>query len=192
MKAVAAMSLNRVIGRAGAIPWHVPGDFRWFKSLTMGGILLMGSRTLLSLGRPLPGRGHVVLSRDPAGLLGRDGSWPAFWENAQKAGWRVRSSEEWEGWGGVGEREIWLMGDAAGVLEGPEGGRSVFLAGGAQLYGQLLGACSELYLSVVEQVVEGDAFFPEFESCFNLEETVLRSEGFHVCRYRRRGSVLEG
>lgn len=63
LHAVAAMSLNRVIGAHGRIPWHLPEDFRWFKALTTGHILLMGRKTFQSIGRPLPGRRTIVLSR---------------------------------------------------------------------------------------------------------------------------------
>ncbi len=62
-KAIAAMSLNRVIGRGAEIPWHLPEDFKWFKETTMGCVLVMGRRTFESIGRPLPGRETVVLSR---------------------------------------------------------------------------------------------------------------------------------
>ena len=62
-KAIAAMSLNRVIGRGAEIPWHLPEDFKWFKETTMGCGLVMGRRTFESIGRPLPGRETVVLSR---------------------------------------------------------------------------------------------------------------------------------
>ena len=62
--AVAAMSLNRVIGKEGKIPWHLPEDFKWFKRLTMGGVLVMGRKTFDSLGRKsLPGRTSIVVSR---------------------------------------------------------------------------------------------------------------------------------
>ena len=63
MKAVAAMSLNRVIGRDGQIPWHLPEDFKWFKRLTTGHVVLMGRKTFAALGRPLPHRTNLVLSR---------------------------------------------------------------------------------------------------------------------------------
>jgi dihydrofolate reductase len=62
-KAIAAMSLNRVIGRDNRIPWHLPEDFRWFKRATTGHILVMGRRTFESIGKPLPGRETVVVSR---------------------------------------------------------------------------------------------------------------------------------
>jgi dihydrofolate reductase len=61
--AIAAMSENRVIGDHGKIPWHLPEDFRWFKHKTMGGTLVMGRKTFESIGKPLPGRKTVVLSR---------------------------------------------------------------------------------------------------------------------------------
>ena len=57
------MAKNRVIGAHGAIPWHLPEDFRWFKRATMGGVIVMGRKTYESLGKPLPGRENVVLSR---------------------------------------------------------------------------------------------------------------------------------
>jgi dihydrofolate reductase len=63
MKAIAAMARNRVIGAAGAIPWHLPEDFRWFKRTTLGGVVVMGRKTFESLGKPLPGRRNVVISR---------------------------------------------------------------------------------------------------------------------------------
>lgn len=62
-KAIAAMSLNRVIGNGNEIPWHLPEDFKWFKQTTMGHVLVMGRKTYESIGRPLPGRETVVLSR---------------------------------------------------------------------------------------------------------------------------------
>lgn len=62
-KAIAAMSLNRVIGRGREIPWHLPEDFQWFKRTTYGHILAMGRRTFEAIGRPLPGRTTYVLSR---------------------------------------------------------------------------------------------------------------------------------
>jgi dihydrofolate reductase len=60
---VAAMSAKRVIGADGKIPWHLPEDLRWFKELTMGGTLLMGRVTYDSIGKPLPGRTTIVMSR---------------------------------------------------------------------------------------------------------------------------------
>lgn len=57
------MSLNRVIGAANQIPWHLPEDFKWFKQMTTGHVIVMGRRTFESIGRPLPNRTTVVVSR---------------------------------------------------------------------------------------------------------------------------------
>lgn len=63
---IVAMSSNRVIGIDGQLPWHLPADLQRFKQLTMGQTLLMGRKTFESIGRPLPGRQTIVVSRNPA------------------------------------------------------------------------------------------------------------------------------
>ena len=63
---IAAMSENRVIGRDGGLPWHLPADLAFFKRVTLGKPIIMGRRTCQSLKGPLPGRRNIVLSRDPA------------------------------------------------------------------------------------------------------------------------------
>jgi len=62
---VAAVARNGVIGVDGGLPWRIPGDMSRFKDLTMGGALVMGRETFESIGRPLPGRTSIVLTRDP-------------------------------------------------------------------------------------------------------------------------------
>jgi dihydrofolate reductase len=147
---MAAMSLNRVIGCGGKIPWHLPEDFRWFKRMTMGHVLVMGRKTFESIGRPLPGRETLVLSR--AGF-------------AHPGVRTVRSAEE---------------------IAEVTAGRVVFVCGGAEVYAQLLPRCHDLYLSVVGREVEGDAFFPEFESGFELAAVVAAFPEFEIRHYRRR------
>ena len=70
---IAAIARNRVIGRAGGMPWHIPGELRRFRALTLGQPVIMGHTTYRSLDAPLPGRTSIVLSRHsldlPAGVL---------------------------------------------------------------------------------------------------------------------------
>ncbi len=68
MTLVAALADNGVIGVAGGLPWRLPDDLRRFKALTMGRPMLMGRRTFESIGRPLPGRRNLVLTRRPQSL----------------------------------------------------------------------------------------------------------------------------
>ncbi len=63
---IAVMAANRVIGRDGETPWHIPEELLFFKETTMGHPLIMGRRTFASLPGPLPGRENIILSRDPA------------------------------------------------------------------------------------------------------------------------------
>jgi len=63
---VVARAINGVIGRDNRLPWHIPGDLKRFKALTMGSVMVMGRKTFESLPGLLPGRRHIVLTRDPA------------------------------------------------------------------------------------------------------------------------------
>src|SRR5205085_2982162 len=64
------MSLNRVIGCQNKIPWHLPEDFKWFKQMTTGQVVVMGRKTFESIGKPLPNRKTIVLTRSSEPLPG--------------------------------------------------------------------------------------------------------------------------
>jgi dihydrofolate reductase len=147
--AIAAMSLNRVIGCGNTIPWHLPEDFKFFKATTMGHVLVMGRKTFESIGRPLPGRQTIVLTRS--------------------------------GWSHPGVLVAHGLEDLPLAADDP---RQVFICGGAEVYRQALPRCAELFLTHVNQVVEGDAFFPPFEADFHAVEILLETPEFKVMRYR--------
>ena len=63
---IVAMASNRAIGINNRLPWHLPADLRKFREITMGSPILMGRKTYDSIGRPLPGRTNIIISRDPA------------------------------------------------------------------------------------------------------------------------------
>ncbi|MEC6908637.1 type 3 dihydrofolate reductase [Photobacterium piscicola] len=62
---IAAMAHQRIIGKDNSMPWHLPADFAWFKRCTLGKPIVMGRKTFESIGRPLPGRLNIVISRNP-------------------------------------------------------------------------------------------------------------------------------
>ncbi|WP_447738185.1 dihydrofolate reductase [Pseudomonas laurentiana] len=134
---IAAHAENRVIGIDNSMPWHLPGDFKYFKATTLGKPIIMGRKTWDSLGRPLPGRLNIVVSRQVGLQL----------EGAEVFG----SLEE-----ALVRAEQWAR---------EQGSDELMLIGGAQLYGQALekGLVSRMYLTRVELAPEGDAWFPEFE-----------------------------
>lgn len=155
--AIAAMAKNRVIGCGNAIPWRVPEDFRFFKQTTMGGILLMGRKTYESIGRPLPGRITVVLSR-------------AGTPNAAASA--------------AGTENLFFIRELSELEKiAPE--KKVFVAGGAEIYRWLLPFCRELFLTTIDAEPQGDAFFPEFESLFPAGTELARGENFVIRKFTR-------
>jgi len=149
-RAIAAMSENRVIGAGGKIPWHLPEDFKWFKKMTTGQVIVMGRKTFESIGKPLPNRTTIVLSRSQFSYPG------------------VQSVSELS--------RIDLASET----------RDVFICGGAQVYAQALPLCSDLFLTLVKRVVDGDAYFPPFEDHFELAEEILDRPDFKILHYRNR------
>lgn len=187
-KAIAAMSTNRVIGAGNKIPWHLPEDFKWFKQLTTGHVVIMGRKTFESLGKPLPNRINIVLSRHP-GKLQRD-----FPETFGKA-WVARGKThlpdrphqfELPKVGGAATVDLRIIKDVL-ELDPASSPLEFFIAGGAQIYEQTLSYCSDLYLTVVKrEVAGGDAFFPVFEDKFDLVETIRDEPEFKILHYRHR------
>lgn len=189
MFAIAAMSRNRVVGHGNAIPWRIPDEFKWFRSKTLGHVVIMGRRTFESLPRPLEGRVNVVLTRNPRLLL-EDEKLKARFGDALvgPAAHRLPAIEQLDlpklPRTELPRTEVRLARgldslERAGLTE------RAWLCGGVQVYRQFLGRCSELYLSVIDREVEGDAFFPPFEHLFDLAGVVAEFPEFRVFRYVR-------
>ncbi len=141
--AIVAMDEGRVIGRDGALPWHLPEDLRHFRELTSGHIVVMGRKTWDSLPpkfRPLPGRLNVVVSRNAAAL------------DLPEGVLRAQSPQE-------------AIEQACGAAKP---GQRVWVIGGAEIYKATLPLCDEVHLTVVSGRHEGDAWLPDFEEGFAL------------------------
>ena len=130
---IAALAQNRVIGRDNQLPWHLPADLKHFKALTLGKPIIMGRKTWDSLGRPLPGRLNLVVSRQPSLQLEGAEVFASLTEALVRA-------DAWAREQGVSE---------------------LMLIGGAQLYELGLAQADRLYLTRVAVSPEGDAYFPE-------------------------------
>src|SRR6187401_235131 len=183
LKAVAAMSLNRVIGSDNKSPWHLPEDFRWFKKLTMGHFVLMGRKTFESLGRPLPNRTNIVVTRRPRRLARDERFAPAFVGN-----WRPRLGRSYQlAFDRLTDRDVWFVRDMdklAAAYEQIRPERQLFVIGGAQIYRKMLPRCGEIFLTQVFREVEGGAVFPEFEDEFELVDVPLKTPDFEVRHFR--------
>lgn len=131
---ICAMARNRVIGCANALPWRLPADLKHFRELTTGHALLMGRKTFESLGRPLPNRTNIVVTRQrdyaPVGAL-------------------IAHSLD--------------AGLALATQHVSSASPEVFVIGGENLYAQMLPRADRLYITQIDAEVEGDAWFPLFD-----------------------------
>lgn len=135
---LAAVSDNGVIGREGDLPWRLPADLKRFKRLTMGKPMILGRKTYESIGRPLPGRTMIVLSRsaDAAAL-------PA----------EVRLASTWD-------QALAIAEDVAEMA----GASEAMVIGGAAVYAEALPRAERMHLTRVRAEVKGDVFFPAFDA----------------------------
>ena len=130
---IVAIAANGVIGRDNALPWHIPEDLKWFKRNTLGKPVIMGRKTWESIGRPLPGRPNIVLTRQP--------------------GWTAPGIH---GAGSLAE------GLALAERLAPEADETMVI-GGAALFAEALPLCHRLYLTEIKRDYEGDIVFPAFD-----------------------------
>lgn len=130
-----AVSENQVIGVDNGLPWRLSNDLKWFKKVTMGKPIIMGRKTFQSLPGLLPGRPHIVITRDPeftaAGVTVTHNL-----DESVKAGIKVAEQVEAE---------------------------EMVIIGGAEIYRQALEMLDVIYLTRVHAVIEGDTYFPELD-----------------------------
>lgn len=132
---IAAVGRNGAIGSGGALPWRLPSDFAFYKAITMGKPLIMGRKTFESIGRPLPGRTNIVVTRQkdyaPEGVV------------------VVPSLEA-----GI---------EHARTVVARDGVDEIFINGGGELYVQAMPLADRLYITHVDADPEGDTFFPAID-----------------------------
>jgi dihydrofolate reductase len=132
---IVAMANNRAIGKDNQLLWHLPDDLHYFKRITMGKPIIMGRKTFESIGRALPGRLNIVVSRQ---------------QQWQHAGVSVVNSID----------AALTLAKAQALLDGTD---EIMLIGGAELYRAALPKADKLYITRVDANIEGDAFFPEID-----------------------------
>jgi len=156
---IVAMAQNRTIGVNNTLPWRCPEDLKHFKTLTMGHHMIMGRKTFDSIGKPLPGRTTVIVTRNTE--LKVEGCVVAH--SLQEA---ITASKD--------DKEI-------------------FIVGGAEIYTQALPLADTLYITEIQQDVDGDALFPAFDrNAWQETAREVRSQTepqvlqYHFVTYRRR------
>lgn len=163
---IAAVGENGVIGAGNAIPWRLPTDFAHFKRTTMGKPLIMGRKTFESIGKPLPGRTNIVVTR--------------------QAGYQP------DGVVVVGSLAAAL--DHARVVAATDGADEIVIGGGGEIYREAMSLADRLYITHVAAAPAGDATFPSIDpeswamvAELPVERTERDSADFRVKVYERRG-----
>lgn len=130
---IVAAAKNRVIGFKNAMPWYLPEELQHFKRTTLGKPLVMGRNTFESIGRPLPGRTNIVVSRNPE-----------FNHSGVKVATSLAAALK--------------IADAQAIIDGA---KEIMVIGGGQIYKQAFPLATYLYLTEVDAMPEGDTWFPE-------------------------------
>ena len=141
---VVAMDQQRCIGKANDLPWHISADLKHFKAITQGGVVVMGRKTLESMGRTLPKRVNWVITRD---------------HNWSFEGTKVAYSIED------------ALTQAVADVQASEKPSSIFIIGGGEIFQQTLNITDRLELTHVELDVQGDAYYPEIPAEFKKVAT---------------------
>ncbi|MCU0391304.1 MAG: dihydrofolate reductase [Thermoflexibacter sp.] len=128
--AIVAKSTNHVIGKNNQLPWRLPADLKYFKQLTLHHHLLMGRKTFESIGKPLPQRTTIVLSRNLPSITQEEN---LFWADTLEDGIKIAQEKQ--------ENEL-------------------FIIGGAEIYRLAMPFLHRLYITEIHATVEGDAYFP--------------------------------
>jgi len=129
---IAAIGKNRELGKGNNLLWHIPEDLKRFKKLTQGHAVIMGRKTFESIGRPLPNRTNIIITRD--------------------------SSFTAEGCKMYHSFDTVIEAINSGEINGGE----VFIIGGGQIFELALPYADKLYLTVVEGTFDADTFFPDY------------------------------
>lgn len=165
---VAAVAQNGVIGRDGDMPWRLPTDLKRFKATTLGKPVIMGRKTLEAIGKPLPGRENIIVSRQPGLVI---------------EGVHVVSSLD---------EALEHARTRAPVLQTDE----IIIAGGGEIYRQAMMLTDTLLITRVMASPQGDAHFPEIDDAIwvltddeAIETGPKDSAGLREQIYRRRSSV---
>ncbi len=132
---VVAVAENGVIGREQLLPWRIPGDLKHFKAVTMGKPLVMGRKTYESIGKPLPGRTNLVLTRD----------------------------QDWRAEGVIVAHSLEEILRLANEDANKTGANEIAIIGGSSLFEELLPSVSKIELTEVHASPEGDVYFPQYD-----------------------------
>ena len=160
----AVASKNAAIGKGGKLLFRISDDLKRFKALTKGHPVIMGRKTYESIGRPLPERANIVITRNPDALRSNFESGKRF--DLGKSGLVIVPSLEEAIQRGREVLRSDLKSGKRADLKDPD---EIFIIGGGEIYRQALPLVDKLYLTLVESDAKGDVFFPDWRKDFTKE-----------------------
>ncbi len=182
---IAAIADNLALGNQGGLLWHISEDLKYFKRVTMGSPVIMGRKTFDSLGRALPGRLNVVITRNPKAVPANGVVVASSLEDALRAASGAVSSSEAvcvdfppETCAGMDSKGVSVEGGSVEVVSKDGSCGDVFIIGGGEIYRQALPLADRLYITRVHTVpAEADTYFPPIDP--EIWELVTSSEVQH-------------
>jgi len=157
LASIAAIASNYALGKDNDLIWHLPKDLKHFKSKTMGKPIIMGRKSYESLGKPLPGRPNLVVSRSYETLPDMQPS--ELFKDMESVGGKEAKVPE----GPFLYNNIADAIEAAKEMAEQMELNEVFITGGGQIYAETLPYTDRLYLTVLDRDYEADVFFPKFD-----------------------------
>jgi dihydrofolate reductase len=142
---IAAMDLNRCIGKDNRLLWHLPNDLKHFRQTTSGNIVVMGSKTFESIRKPLPNRTNIVLTRDINKYIHIQDVYPV--SDVKHVLYLSQKHKK-------------------------EFDQDTFIIGGEQIYNLFLPYAHKIYLTRIHHKYEGDVYFPELDDSWEIESIV--------------------
>lgn len=179
---IVAIGNNNEIGKNNKLLWHIPEDLKKFKEITSGKTVIMGRNTFESIGKPLPNRHNIVLSKNSKSLSGNDNIKTAscYKENIEEG----QNSEK-----SKCNEKLEIFDDFSEIVEKYKNSdEEVFIIGGAQVYKKALelGIVEKLYISHIDfSDNEADAYFPEIDCSMWKKVEEEEYAGWKFCVYKK-------
>lgn len=191
MSAVLAVDRRGTLGSGGRLPWHLPADLRRFREITLGHTVVMGRRTFEAIGRPLPGRRNVILTRNAAYRPAAAEALPlsAFSAEAGKAGGEAGTGRPAE----AAPIALTTRPEEVRELASELGPEELFVIGGAEVFRLFLPDIRRFFVTRVDAEVAGDVRFPIEEltglalvTCERRPADAQNAFALEFCVYERR------
>lgn len=168
LSSIVCIAKNNAIGKDNAMIWHIPEDLKHFKRTTLGKPIIMGRKSYEALGKALPGRANIIISRSYEALP--EGEPTQVFKDMEAEGDEINS--------GTSTHKVRSIEDAiklAKAIAQKDGQDEIFITGGGQIYAETLPITERLYVTILDREYDADTFFPQI----NWDEWDIKEQRPH-------------